>query len=86
MSNIIIEPFIFLDSELDNRDDAIKQIAKAMDIEDRLNDLNAYVEDTKAREAISSTAIGFGFAAPHAKSASINKPALGFMHFKNPIT
>lgn len=44
--------------------------------EDRLEDVDKYVEDVKAREAMSTTGIGDGVAIPHAKSSWVKVPTV----------
>lgn len=44
--------------------------------EDRLENIDNYVEDVKAREAMSTTGIGDGVAIPHAKSSWVKVPTV----------
>lgn len=44
--------------------------------EDRLENVDNYVEDVKAREAMSTTGIGDGIAIPHAKSSWVKVPTV----------
>ncbi|GAB6168329.1 fructose PTS transporter subunit IIA [Clostridium carnis] len=52
----------------------IKHLASL--IEERLLDVDNYVEDVKKREAMSTTGIGDGVAIPHAKSAWVKTPTV----------
>jgi len=52
----------------------IKHLANIM--EERLLDVDKYIEDVKAREAMSTTGIGDGVAIPHAKSVWVKKPTV----------
>lgn len=44
--------------------------------EDRLENIDNYVEDVKARESMSTTGIGDGIAIPHAKSSWVKVPTV----------
>ncbi|MBU3088176.1 PTS sugar transporter subunit IIA [Clostridium gasigenes] len=52
----------------------IKHLANLM--EERLVDVDKYVEDVKTRESMSTTGIGDGVAIPHAKSSWVKKPTV----------
>lgn len=52
----------------------INHLANLM--EERLVDVDKYVEDVKTREAMSTTGIGDGVAIPHAKSAWVKNPTV----------
>lgn len=66
----------YMDLELETTEKfaTIKHLASL--IEDRLIDVDNYVEDVKKREAISTTGIGDGVAIPHAKSSWVKKPTV----------
>lgn len=85
MSDIIKKSFVLLNCFDYDKNNTIKTLASAMEADGRLNDKEGYINDIFDREKISSTAIGFGIAAPHTKSMNIKTPALGFAHFAKPV-
>ena len=66
-------------------EEVINLIADSMDKDDRLIDRDGYVKDVLAREASSSTAVGFSVATPHAKSVHVKEPSLAFVRLAHPI-
>lgn len=66
----------YMDLNLETKEKfaTIKHLASL--IEDRLVDVDNYVEDVKKREAISTTGIGDGVAIPHAKSSWVKVPTV----------
>ena len=56
-----------------------------MDKDDRLIDKEGYVADVLAREASSSTAVGFSVATPHSKSVHVKEPSLAFVRLAKPM-
>ena len=51
----------------------------------RLIDKEGYVADVLAREASSSTAVGFSVATPHSKSVHVKEPSLAFVRLAKPM-
>lgn len=60
------------------KDEAIAEMIDLLEKDQILNDRAAYTEAIYAREALSTTGIGFGIAIPHAKTSSVNKPRVAF--------
>ncbi|MDO4268790.1 MAG: PTS sugar transporter subunit IIA [Eubacteriales bacterium] len=77
--------FAVFDLEAENREEVMRVLAARMNQDERLKDLEGYVEDVKAREAQSSTAVGMGVATPHAKSVHVRTPSLAFARLCRPI-
>lgn len=82
---LMTKELIILDAEAKTKEEVIAAVAEAMDKDGRILDRQGYIDDVKAREASSSTAVGFGLATPHAKSTSVKEPSLAFLRLKNPI-
>ena len=76
---------VTFDAEADSAEEVIKLIAESMDKDGRLIDKDGYVKDVLAREASSSTAVGFSVATPHAKSVHVKEPSLAFVRLAHPI-
>lgn len=85
ISNMINAGIINLNLEASNKIDAIKEIAKMLDNENRLNDFNKFIEDVLKREAIESTNMDIGVAIPHSNSTYIKQASIGIGRMKDPI-
>jgi fructose-specific phosphotransferase system IIA component len=74
---------VMFDVEASSAEEVIRMIADAMDDDGRLIDKEGYIADVMAREASSSTAVGFSVATPHSKSVHVKEPSLAFVRLKN---
>lgn len=83
--SLMSKELVLFDCEANSKEDAVKSMAEAMDKAGFLANKEQYINDVFKREETATTAIGFSFATPHAKSEGVDKPCLGFMKFKNPI-
>jgi fructose-specific phosphotransferase system IIA component len=72
MSKLFDIKYMDLDLNTSGKIETIKHLANL--IEERLTDVDKYVEDVIARESISTTGIGDGVAIPHAKSTWVKIP------------
>ena len=79
------EAIVMFDVEANSAEEVIRLIADAMDKDDRLSDKEGYVADVLAREASSSTAVGFSVATPHSKSVHVKEPSLAFVRLAKPM-
>lgn len=66
--------YMDLDLKTTEKFETIKHLANLM--EERLIDVDKYIEDVKSREAMSTTGIGDGVAIPHAKSEWVKEPTV----------
>lgn len=83
--DIINAKTVILNCNPGSRDAAIELMADAMEACGALSDKAQYVADVKEREVTGTTAVGFNYATPHAKSDGVKTPILGFMSFTEPI-
>lgn len=74
MKQLFNVKYMDLDLKTSEKFETINHLANL--IEERLVDVNNYVEDVKKREAISTTGIGEGIAIPHAKSSWVKEPTV----------
>ncbi|MGL5151818.1 MAG: PTS sugar transporter subunit IIA [Clostridium sp.] len=74
MNKLFDVKYIDLNLETTEKFATIKHLAGFA--EDRLHNVDGYVEDVKKREAISTTGIGDGVAIPHAKSEFVKVPTV----------
>ena len=79
------EAIVMFDVEANSAEEVIRLIADAMDKDDRLFDKEGYVADVLAREASSSTAVGFSVATLHSKSVHVKEPSLAFVRLAKPM-
>ena len=79
------EAIVMFDVEANSAEEVIRLIADAMDKDDRLIDKEGYVADVLAREASSSTAVGFSVATHHSKSVHVKEPSLAFVRLAKPM-
>lgn len=76
---------VMFDVEAESADEIIRLIADSMEKDGRLINKDGYIADVKAREASSSTAVGFSVATPHSKSVHVKEPSLAFVRLAKPI-
>ncbi|WP_240542824.1 PTS sugar transporter subunit IIA [Exiguobacterium qingdaonense] len=72
------EALIELDLAATSREEAFEILTKKLDDAGYLNDRAAFVTALEAREALSSTGIGFEVAIPHGKTDAVNRPVIAF--------
>ena len=80
---LMSKEIVMFDAEAGSAEEVIRMIADAMDADGRLIDKEGYIADVMAREASSSTAVGFSVATPHSKSVHVKEPSLAFVRLKN---
>jgi fructose-specific phosphotransferase system IIA component len=85
MEKLINEKLIFLKEELDSKDEIITFMASKINDEDRLHDMDKYIECVYEREKSFPTCVGFHVAIPHGKSGSVKTPTLAFVSLKNHV-
>jgi PTS system fructose-specific IIA component len=67
-----------LDLEAPDRGEATAQLARLLLDAGRLTDLDGFLADVRAREAQMPTGLEGGIGIPHARSAHVTAPTLGF--------
>lgn len=67
-----------LDLAARDRDEAIRALAGLLAAGGAVTDLEAYLAAVRAREEHGTTAVGFGVAIPHGKSAGVARAAVAF--------
>lgn len=74
MNKLFDVKYVDLDLNTKEKFETIKYLALLA--QDRLENVDKYVDDVKAREAMSTTGIGDGVAIPHAKSSWVKVPTV----------
>lgn len=85
MNELITKHMILMDLDAEDKNDAIKKLAKIIESQGRLIDYNGFIEQVKEREENFPTSIGFNFAIPHGKCGSVRTAALAFARLKNEV-
>jgi PTS system, fructose subfamily, IIA component len=75
---IINEALIDLSVTQSKKEDVIRHLAELAKKEGRVNDIEKYIKAVLHRETEYSTAMGFGVAIPHGKTAAVTEPFLCF--------
>ena len=74
--NLIKSKQINIDLNAADKDDAINQLALLLEKSGIVASTNEFVDAVYEREALTTTAIGFGVAIPHARSSSVIEPGV----------
>ena len=74
--NLVKPKQVNIDFIAANKDDAINQLALLLEKSGIVTSTNEFVEAVYEREALTTTAIGFGVAIPHARSSFVIKPGI----------
>ena len=82
ISELIDVNIINLDMKATTKNEVIAELAQMLKDDERIENLDAFIEEIKKREALSSTGVGFGVAIPHAKTELVLKPSLAFGRVK----
>lgn len=80
--DLINENLIIPELELIDKEEIIKTMANLMKENDRLSDLDVYVEEVLEREKLGATAVGYGVGIPHGKTDAVKEPTLAFTKTK----
>ncbi|AUW95944.1 PTS sugar transporter subunit IIA [Streptococcus pluranimalium] len=84
-NNIINRALIFIDEDLDTKDNVIKKVSeKAQEIQ-YVKDAQEYNIAVLKREDEVPTAIGYDIAIPHGKTDVVLKPFIAFLRSKKPF-
>ena len=78
MTALIAEELVLLDLTSDDRADVTRQLAGRLADAGRVTDLDGFLADVRAREEQMPTGLPGGIGIPHARSAHVTVPTLGF--------
>jgi len=73
-----ILPQVCLDVKATNKQDAIKELASLLFTSGCVSDLDTFLADLEAREALMSTYCGYHLAIPHSESEVVNQASFVF--------
>lgn len=78
MSDLITTALVDLDLTAADRHEATRSLAGLLRDQGRVTDLDGFLADVRAREQQMPTGIEGGIGIPHARSAHVTEPTLGF--------
>jgi fructose-specific phosphotransferase system IIA component len=78
IKELMNEQVIALDLQARTREAAMDELAALLVKDGAVVDLPAYMQAVRNREALGTTAVGFGVAIPHGKSAGVARAAVAF--------
>ncbi len=78
MTALITTDLVDLDLIAEDRHQATRNLAERLKDSGRITDLDGFLADVRAREAQMATGIEGGIGIPHARSAFVTEPTLGF--------
>jgi fructose PTS system EIIA component len=78
MADLITSDLVDLDLAAADRHEATRSLAERLRAAGRVTDLDGFLADVRAREAQMPTGIEGGIGIPHARSAHVTEPTLGF--------
>jgi PTS system fructose-specific IIA component len=77
-SPVISADLVDLNLESTDKDTVVRSLAERLAKAGRVTDLDGFLADVRAREAQMPTGIEGGIGIPHARSAAVTAPTLGF--------
>ncbi|MDQ1293750.1 MAG: fructose system component [Actinomycetota bacterium] len=78
MTALITPELVLLDLKAGDRDEVTRSVAERLASAGRVTDLDGFLGDVRAREAQMPTGLPGGIGIPHARSAHVLTPTLGF--------
>jgi len=69
---------VTLDLKAGSPEEAMAELGALLVASGAVTDLDTYLQAVKAREAMGTTAVGFGVAIPHGKSGAVSRAAVAF--------
>lgn len=85
MKEITGSNLVILDVECGAKEEVINSLSQRLQQDDRLNDINGYINEVFNRESIYPTAVGFNVAIPHGKCDAVKTTSIAFARLSNAI-
>ena len=82
---LLTEELVLLSSESRNKEEAMQEIVDAFYVAGRTDDRQRLQEALWSREAVYSTGLGYGFAAPHCKTDAITADSIAVLKLDHAI-
>ena len=84
-AEVIAPELIRLNSMSRTADEAIKELCDLLELNGRVEDAHALEEVVWQREQVYATDLGFGFAIPHGKAATVRASSIAFLRPRRPL-
>jgi fructose-specific phosphotransferase system IIA component len=84
-TDLIIDDLVILDLQATDKDDATRQLVARLAATGRATDAEGFLADVRKREEQMATGLPGGIGIPHARSAFITTPSLGFGRLTNGV-
>jgi PTS system, fructose subfamily, IIA component len=78
IQDLISPETVTLDLKARTPEEAMAELGSLLVKSGAVTDLPTYLQAVKAREALGTTAVGFGVAIPHGKSGAVSRAAVAF--------
>lgn len=85
MINLINREMIMLDMEAETKAEVIEKLARIIEKQGRLVNLEDYIAQVHKREEEATTAVGFDVSIPHGKCDAVKIATVAFARLKKPI-
>lgn len=85
ISEVISKELIFVDLEVNSKDELIEFMSDKLYVENVVNDKSLFMTDVYLRESEGETGIGQGIAIPHGKSDAVVQTSIAIATLGNPI-
>jgi multiphosphoryl transfer protein len=82
---LLSKELVLLGSESKNKEEAMQEIVDAFYVAGRTEDRQRLEEALWSREAVYSTGLGYGFAAPHCKTEAVTADSIGVLKLGHAI-
>jgi len=83
--SLLERELVLLDSEIESKEEAIRELVDAFYVEGRTDDPDRLEEAIWTRELVYSTGLGHGFAIPHCKTDAVSTGSIGVLKFRTPV-
>jgi multiphosphoryl transfer protein len=83
--SLLSDELVLLESTSQSKEEVIQEMIDALYISSRTDDRYILEEALWAREAMSSTSLGYGFAIPHCKTDAVSSNSICVLRLKQPI-
>lgn len=85
MSQLLNEKCVIFDINAEKKEDVLSVMVDRLKEVGKVADAGKFLEDVKAREAVSPTYVGFGLGMPHGKTSNVLEAAICFGRLTKPV-
>ena len=85
LEDVLRREIIDFDMDVGSKEEALRHLGGLLLKDDRINDIDLFVEDVLKREAVESTNMDIGVAIPHGASSSVRENSVAIGRLRRPI-